>query len=173
MPFNGVALGGLAIGSVFLYSAVKGKSVLASAQAIITGKSPATVSQTTPITEISTPGSSGNTNTSSGSTVMNGTDAQNRALGQQIAANEFGWTGAQWNALDTLWGTYESGWSSTVQNASSGAAGIAQNIKGFGPGYEKGNAGEQIRWGCNYIKGRYGDPVSALRFELSHTPHWY
>jgi peptidoglycan DL-endopeptidase CwlO len=52
MPINGPALGALAIGSVFLYSAVKGKSVLASAQAIIQGKSPTTVQQSLPITEI-------------------------------------------------------------------------------------------------------------------------
>lgn len=49
MPINGPALGALSIGSVLLYSAVKGKSILASAQAIITGQSPQTVKQTNPI----------------------------------------------------------------------------------------------------------------------------
>lgn len=52
MPINGPALGALAIGGVFLYAAVKGKSILASAQALIQGKSPATVQQTNPITDI-------------------------------------------------------------------------------------------------------------------------
>lgn len=52
MPINGPALGALAIGSIFLYSAVKGKSVLASAQAIIQGKSAGTVPQSTGISDI-------------------------------------------------------------------------------------------------------------------------
>lgn len=52
MPMNGPALGALAFGSVFLYAAIKGKSVLASAQAVIQGKSPATVKQSTGINEI-------------------------------------------------------------------------------------------------------------------------
>lgn len=49
MPINGPALGALGIGSLFLYSAIRGKSILASAQAIITGQSPQTVKQTNPI----------------------------------------------------------------------------------------------------------------------------
>lgn len=52
MPINGVALGALAVGSTFLYSAVKGKSILATAQAIISGKSPATVPVTNQITSL-------------------------------------------------------------------------------------------------------------------------
>lgn len=58
MPINGPALGALAFGSVFLYSAIKGKSVLASAQAVIQGKSPATVKQTNPITDNTAPDTS-------------------------------------------------------------------------------------------------------------------
>ena len=62
----------------------------------------------------------------------------------------------------------ESGWSATVTNPSSGAAGIAQNISGFGPGYESGNAPQQIAWLLSYIKGRYGDPVKAWAFHLAN-----
>lgn len=58
MPINGPALGALAIGSVFLYSAVKGKSILASAQAVIQGKSPTTVPQSTGITDNTAPDTS-------------------------------------------------------------------------------------------------------------------
>lgn len=50
MAINGLAVGSVAIGSLFVYSAIKGKSVLATAQAVITGKSPATVSQSNAIT---------------------------------------------------------------------------------------------------------------------------
>jgi cell wall-associated NlpC family hydrolase len=46
MPMNGPSLGGLAIGSLLLYSAIKGKSILATTQAVISGKSPATVKKT-------------------------------------------------------------------------------------------------------------------------------
>lgn len=67
MPINGPALGALGIGSLFLYSAIKGKSILASAQAIITGQSPQTVKQTNPIAQ-NTPDSSG----TSGGTISAG-----------------------------------------------------------------------------------------------------
>jgi tail lysozyme len=60
MPINGVALGALAMGSVFLWSAIKGKSVLATTQSLITGKNPGTLPQTSPIADI--------TNTTSGTT---------------------------------------------------------------------------------------------------------
>jgi hypothetical protein len=52
---NGVALGAAAVGSVFLYSAIKGKSILASAQAVISGKSPGTVAQANPISAVIAP----------------------------------------------------------------------------------------------------------------------
>jgi cell wall-associated NlpC family hydrolase len=51
MPINGIALSSVAAGSIFLYSAIKGKSVLATIQAIIAGQNPKTVSQTNPIIE--------------------------------------------------------------------------------------------------------------------------
>ncbi len=96
----------------------------------------------------------------------------NQSLGQQMAAAA-GWTGGQWRALNSLI-MGESGWNSTIMNAQgSGAAGIAQNIKGFGPGYEKGNAGQQISWLISYIRGRYGTPEHAYAFWLSQSPHWY
>jgi cell wall-associated NlpC family hydrolase len=59
MPINGPALGALGIGSLFLYSAIRGKSILASAQAIITGQSPQTVKQANPIVQ-NTPASTDN-----------------------------------------------------------------------------------------------------------------
>ena len=98
-----------------------------------------------------------------------GSNAANIALAKQMAAAA-GWTGAEWNALYAVI-MDESGGSSTVVNSSSGAAGIAQNISGFGPGYESGNAAQQIAWMINYIKGRYGDPEAALAHENAY--HWY
>lgn len=165
---DGIALGAIAAGSLFTYAGIKGYSVPHAIQALVQGKAPSAGGQANPITGTSaSSGSSG-----SQGNVLSGSDSANRALGKKMAAAR-GWTGANWTALDTLWGTYESGWSSTVQNAGSGAAGIAQNIDGFGPGYEKGNAAQQITWGLDYIAGRYQNPVNALAFELSHNPHWY
>lgn len=68
MPINGPALGALSIGSIFLYAAIKGKSVLASAQAIITGESPQSVKQSNPIASNTpvTDNTSGNGSSSAG-----------------------------------------------------------------------------------------------------------
>jgi|HubBroStandDraft_2_1064218.scaffolds.fasta_scaffold144969_2 cell wall-associated NlpC family hydrolase len=66
MPINGVALGALAVGSVFLYSAVKGKSILATAQSVITGKNPGSLPNANPITPVIAPSTSGSLTTSIG-----------------------------------------------------------------------------------------------------------
>lgn len=112
----------------------------------------------------------------------------NRALGQKMAAR-MGWTAqnGQWQALDYLWGTGESGWRNTARNSSTGAYGIAQAL-GHGPSnqypggkYMKANpapfgtsdAGLQISWGLWYIKTVYGNPQNALRLWRSRSPHWY
>ena len=114
----------------------------------------------------------GNTNVS---TAGGGSIAANRALGQKLAKEMYGWVGPQWNALDKLWGTYESGWNNKAQNPSSSAFGIAQFLdstwKPYGP--KTSQAGPQIKYGLEYVHDRYKDPVHALQFELSHTPHWY
>lgn len=98
-----------------------------------------------------------------------GGNAANIALGAAMAAR-YGWTGGQFSALTSLWNR-ESGWSSTATNASSGAAGIAQNISGYSGGYQKGNAAQQIAWGLQYILGRYGSPGGAWAHELAYG--WY
>jgi hypothetical protein len=166
------ALGAVAAGGVLVFAGLKGYSIPATLQDIMTGRNPQDQAKANPITGTAAAGQGAPGGGSPGGNVISGTNAQNRALGKKMAAAR-GWTGAQWTALDSLWGTYESGWSSTVKNPGSSASGIAQNIAGFGPGYESGNAAQQITWGLDYIQGRYGDPVHALAFELSHNPHWY
>jgi hypothetical protein len=79
-------------------------------------------------------------------------------------------SGAMWNAWNYV-GMKESGWSDTAVNPSSGAAGIAQRITGFGPGYEAGNAAQQIAWMIQYIIGRYGNPLGAAAHEMAFN--WY
>lgn len=109
------------------------------------------------------------------STTGGGSRAANRRLGQRLAKQMYGWTGKEWSALDSLWGTYESGWNSNAQNPGSTAFGIAQFLdstwKPYGP--KTSNPGLQIKYGLEYIHDRYKDPIRALQFELSHNPHWY
>jgi cell wall-associated NlpC family hydrolase len=117
-------------------------------------------------------GTKSNTNVS---TAGGGSPAANRALGQKLAKQMYGWVGAEWNALDKLWGTYESGWRNTAQNPGSTAYGIAQFLDSTWKPYGKktSNPGLQIKYGLEYVHDRYRDPIRALQFELSHTPHWY
>jgi resuscitation-promoting factor RpfB len=98
----------------------------------------------------------------------------NVALGQQMAASEYGWTGGQWNCLDWLW-TRESGWSATATNQQSGAYGIPQSL----PAAKMAAAGAdwqtdpatQIRWGLSYIVETYSTPCGAWAHE--ETNGWY
>lgn len=90
-----------------------------------------------------------------GTKVMYANDAIQ--LGHDMAAAR-GWTGANWDALYSLW-MKESGWNPNSANRTSGACGIPQaypcsKIK------DKSAAG-QIKWGLDYIKGRYGSPSAA------------
>ncbi len=105
-----------------------------------------------------------------------GGDAQaNMRLGQRMAKT-VGWVGAQWRALRQLW-IGESGWRANADNPTSDAYGIPQAL----PGSKMASAGKdwmtnaatQIRWGIEYIKQRYGDPVKALAFWNANSPHWY
>ncbi len=88
----------------------------------------------------------------------------NRALGQQMALDSYGWTGDEWPCLDNLW-SRESGWSQTAENKSSGAYGIPQALPGSKMGSVAAdwqtNPATQIAWGLSYIKGRYSTPCGA------------
>jgi len=105
------------------------------------------------------------------------TDVQkgsNRALGQQMAADLYGWTGDQWACLDTLW-QHESGWSQTSGNQQSGAYGIPQALPGskmaaYGADWQT-NPATQITWGFHYIQDRYATPCGAWGHFTSYN--WY
>jgi hypothetical protein len=86
-------------------------------------------------------------------------------VGREMAS-QYGWTGAEFDALNSLW-TRESGWNPNARNPSSGAAGIVQDISG---NFHGGGIG-QIAWGLAYIASRYGDPISAWAHEVSAG--WY
>ena len=81
----------------------------------------------------------------------------------------FGWGAGQMPALIALW-NQESGWNANAVNPGSGAYGIPQAL-GHGHPYNLGDYANQIQWGLNYIKQRYGSPMAAEAHELSN--HWY
>ena len=95
-----------------------------------------------------------------------------RGLGAKMAAAR-GWTGVQWQCLDSVW-THESGWAVLAENGS-GAYGIPQAT----PGAKMASAGSdwrtnpatQIAWGLSYIAVAYGNPCGAWSFWQSH--YWY
>jgi len=102
-----------------------------------------------------------------------GTRAKNRAIGRTMAA-AYGWaTGAEWAALDWLWGTAESNWDNHARNPTSGAYGIPQALPPSKMGAlanpPLSSAAAQIRWGLKYIKQVYGDPVRAAAFHRANN----
>lgn len=159
-------------GIVLVWSAIENASVLTTLGSLIRGKAPTPGPAGIAATAAAS-ASGGGTVTASGVTGGGGggqsaaTRSANQALGRVMAA-AYGWaTGNEWTSLNNIVED-ESGWDATIKNSSSTASGIAQNINGFGPGYESGNAAEQIAWMLSYIKGRYGDPVAAWNFHLAN-----
>ena len=80
----------------------------------------------------------------------------------------------QMPCLDKLW-KKESGWNYKATNRSSGAYGIPQalpgsKMKSAGSDW-KTNPATQIKWGLDYIDGRYGSPCKA--WSHSQSVGWY
>jgi hypothetical protein len=172
---SGIGIAAVFAGGILVWSGVKGFSVSGVFRDLISGKQPAKLQQTTQVTTSGLFGGllGGLNPTKLVSTTtggVGGTNAQNKALAQRMAA-QYGWnTGPEWDAINAIV-MAESGWSDTIKNPTSDASGIAQNISGFGPGYQSGNAPQQIAWLFQYIKSRYGTPTAAWQFHLAHG--WY
>jgi hypothetical protein len=177
---NGIALAGLAAGTLFLYSGIKGKSITQALQAVIQGKNPAGTAQANPIT-----GNSNSINTAvtqaggpgtglpygTAGTTRGGTPAANKALGL-LMATAYGWGGpGQWPYLESGW-QEESGWNQYAANVPSDPYNHAYGIPQANPGTKMASAGSgwkispatQIKWGLGYIKATYGSP--------SQVPGW-
>ena len=97
----------------------------------------------------------------------------NRALGCSLLL-EAGFGLDQMGCLDPLW-THESNWRAEAHNASSGAHGIPQALPAekmavYGADYLT-NPVPQIRWGLDYISGRYGSPCGAWSYWQANG--WY
>lgn len=203
--FSGTGLAAMAAGAVLVYGGITGKSPLAALYLIVRGKPPTGATQVNPIINPNNPANSGQPNSSNPGTqgdqgassgAPGGAPSANKAIGRMLAA-AYGWTGAEFDALDRLW-VRESGWQNDIANRSSGAFGIAQAL-GHGTdssaasgvhvrypdgGSEvktvneypskaanAGNAGAQITWGLRYIKDRYGSPSAAWAHEVANS--WY
>jgi heat shock protein HslJ len=95
----------------------------------------------------------------------------NRATGCALLS-EFGFGLDQMPCLEKLW-TKESGWNHLAKNGGSGAYGIPQSLPGnkmakFGSDWQT-NPATQIRWGLDYIRGRYKTPCGAWAYFQSHN----
>ena len=87
---------------------------------------------------------------------------------------QYGFSESQFSCLDPLW-QGESGWDLHATNPSSGAYGIPQALPGSkmataGSDWQN-NAATQIKWGLDYIRGRYGTPCGAWSFKQANG--WY
>lgn len=107
------------------------------------------------------------------SSTWHATPAQAQVYGRAAAA-QYGWTGAQWDAVVWLFNK-ESSWMWSAENPSSGAYGIPQALPGSkmataGADW-RDNAATQINWGLAYIRGRYGNPLAAKAYHL--RMNWY
>lgn len=153
MPINGPALGALGIGSLFLYSAIKGKSILASAQAIITGQSPQTVRQTNPIAS-NTPITD---NTFGGGNIPAGGIA---GIAQKYVGHPYLYGGAPGPNGQNPWDC-----SSFCNWVIGHDAGMA--IPGYGPGKYNGSVHgpATLSW-IVYGKGIGSDPAKAMPGDL-------
>jgi hypothetical protein len=90
----------------------------------------------------------------------------------RAVAQAFGWgEGSEWAALQQLI-QHESGWDPTIFNPKSSAGGLFQKMTSIHGALEPTIQG-QSQWGLNYIKGKYGDPISAWAAWQSRSPHWY
>ena len=99
------------------------------------------------------------------------TNQDPRTIARAMLA-QFGFGEDQFSCLDSLYMS-ESGWDVHADNPASSAYGIPQAL----PGSKMASAGRdwqnnpetQIRWGLQYIQGRYGTPCAALAFKESHN----
>ncbi|MEW2255278.1 lytic transglycosylase domain-containing protein [Streptomyces sp. NPDC047869] len=94
--------------------------------------------------------------------------AQIQAMARQMVA------GDQFQCFSNIV-DHESSWNYRAVNASSGAYGLFQALPGskmssVGADWQT-NPATQIKWGLNYMNGRYGSPCQAWSFWQAN--HWY
>lgn len=189
---NGVALGTISAGGLFLFAGIKGISVTGAIQDIVSGKSPvnAIANQWSAATAPGIPGSAPGEVPGAGSPPASGPAQPAGGSAGQYQAYAFslfpqyGWGADQQSPLISLWNG-ESGWDPTAYNPGTHttnpddhhAFGIPQAL----PASKMASAGSdwrtngytQIRWGLGYIHDVYGSPSNAYGKWLGRQPHWY
>ena len=172
---KGIGLAMTVAGGIFLWSGIKGTSILATLQNVIKGHGPSTV-QTTAISGDSSGDTGGNGSSGSGGdTGAHDAGAQHNQNLARILLAPLGFTtGSNWQSLLKLW-NQESGWNNAAVNPTSGATGIPQALPptkmpkaAQSPQFDPT---EQIIWGGTYILGRYGTPDKAWEHEQQFG--WY
>lgn len=163
MPVNGVGLASVAFGGVFLYAGIKGYSVPQAFQAILTGKSPTTLTNTNPITNTQIATGSGQS-AGSTSTAGIGPTAGANAISQQAvryAGHCYKFGGAPGRDGRSCWDC-----SSFVNWVVGHDIGLA--IPGYGPNKYTGSVHgpatvEWMVWsGCVTIKSSQAQPGDIL-----------
>jgi hypothetical protein len=103
-----------------------------------------------------------------------GARTNSASVAQAYAASllgQYGWSASQMASLIPLW-NQESSWNASIVNPSSGAYGIPQALPSAqGHPYALGDYQNQIIWGLNYIRQRYGSPANAWAHEMAFN--WY
>jgi len=199
MPWNGAALTAAAVGGIFVYGGVKGKSPLTVIVGIIQGQSPKAALASQGIgASIAVPASGSGVDTSTSGGIASASNLPTGGNVQAVlmnAAARYGWnTGAEWQALNNI-EMNEAGYQPTVKNPSSGALGLAQALGhgnsrtagtlgneygGYGltdaqaQAANSGDAAAQALWMVNYIKSRYGTPSAAwAQYHHADGSKWY
>ena len=172
MTVNAAPVAYCVTGGLILYSGIKGATISATLKAALTGNLNITGTETIPGSS-SAATAAGTTAGNTGA--ANGTAAQNQATAKTVATQmgHSDWTtGTEWSDWVSLW-NQESGWSGTAQNPGSTAYGIAQFLDStwapYGP--KTADVSTQIKYGIEYIAGRYGSPQMAWAHEQANN--WY
>lgn len=199
MAVSGLGVAYVAGGFVLLWSGYRNATIKDTLTSFLKGQQPSanptgaptvgvadTSSDGTDSAGGSTSGQSGSGGvTSVGGTVSGATEKLNQAAAM-LQATAYGWTGAQWTALNNV-AMRESGWNNLAENPGSGAFGIAQALghgtsgtagthgNQYGANYglstaqaiaaNNGSAGPQITWMLGYIKATYQTPEGAWNSE--------
>jgi hypothetical protein len=187
MSVNLKSATGLAMGSLLIYSGIKGFSILKAVQNIIQHQKPSAGQDASRLALVNIQDSGGSNNP--------GQVVSNVGSVQQIlkkTAARFGWdTGQEWTSLVAIENA-EAGFNPKIKNPTSGALGLAQALGhgtantagtlgnqygGFGLSdaqakrANSGSAPEQAAWMVDYIKSTYGDPIKAWAFHQANG--WY
>lgn len=181
MALDGLAVFYATAGGVLLWSGIKGQTVGQTVKAVTSGDAQALSAAGAQVITGSLPpgiaatagGHGGEASGAPGDTSAHSASAAANQATARLLAVSLGhpdWiAGQQWADWVSLW-NQESSWMDEA-NPHSSARGIAQNINGYGPGYQQGNLPQQIAWGIGYIADRYGSPSKAWAHEQSFN--WY